>query len=80
MALNVITAHQQQQQQQGVGTSSSNSSNSSSSSGWSVDQLHLAIEACRWVTGDAVGVVDTISIVCIGKMQVLIQLTVDPTL
>jgi hypothetical protein len=43
MALNVLTAHDQQQQQQ------AGSNSSSSSVGWSVDQLHLAIEACRWV-------------------------------
>jgi len=49
MSLNVITAHQQQQQQQPPGSNGS----SSSSSSWSVDQLHVAIEACRLAFADA---------------------------
>jgi gamma-glutamyltranspeptidase len=53
MALNVITAHEQQQQQQQPTAAGSSGSSGSSSGGWSADQLHVAIEACRMAFADA---------------------------
>jgi gamma-glutamyltranspeptidase len=54
MALNVMTAHEQQHQQQQQPPVAGSSGNSGSSSGgWSADQLHVAIEACRMAFADA---------------------------
>jgi gamma-glutamyltranspeptidase len=48
MALNILKAHQQQQAQQQPGANSG-----SSSGGWSPEQVHASIEACRMSFADA---------------------------